>query len=134
MSMFITNILLIIYFANNNYAPFHELPIVLFALIMPVIYLYCLFDSVHQVDGLRRMQQHGATAPYPAPFHFGYSEQEKASALLFWIPLICLLVFLLISGKGGLWNIFSWNFTYLGVVMLLTAGATIYLMATRKKQ
>lgn len=131
MFMFITNILLIAYFAQS-YHSFRELPLIMFSLLIPVIYLYALFDSLHQIDAMRRQQSLGGSAAPPMSI-FGYTEQDKATALLFWIPLGCLLVFLLTASRGGLWGIFSWKFSYIGIVMLLTAGATMYLMSSKKK-
>lgn len=131
MMMFITNIILIIYYTEFIYYK-NALPVILFAFLLPVIYLYNLFDCVHQLDALRRRQVREALEQPPL-MQFGYTEQDKATALLFWIPLACLMLFLLVSGSDMLRNVFSWKFSYIGIVMLLTAGATMYLVGSRKR-
>jgi hypothetical protein len=104
--------------------------VTLFALILPVIYFYNVFDALQATDNVNRRNELGDFAQGQDPLQ----KLFRGSNLGVMLITIGVLFFLLSSKPDWFTGLFSFMGSYIGSVVLIVAGLAMFLLESRKNK
>lgn len=108
--------------------------VTLFALFIPVIYFYNLFDALQITDYVNRRNELGEFAgTYESEFQDPLQKLIKGTNMGVLLIVAGVLFFLLSNKPRWVTGLFDFMGTYLGAVVLVVGGMALYLLDSRKK-
>ncbi|MEW9701343.1 hypothetical protein [Paenibacillus sp. SI8] len=130
MAILILDIFTITTIVSHNDQPSNVPMVTLFALIIPVIYFYNVFDALQATDNVNRRNELGEFATGQDPLQ----KLFRGSNLGVMLITLGVLFFLLSSKPDWFTGLFSFMGSYMGSVVLIVAGLAMFLWDTRKNK
>ncbi|MFC5450039.1 DUF6677 family protein [Paenibacillus aestuarii] len=105
--------------------------VTLFALLIPVVYFYNIFDALQATDNVNRRLEFGEAA---GPMQDPLQQLFRGNNMGILLVIVGVLCFLLSSKPRWFAGIFEMLGSYIGSIVLIVAGFVMFLLESRKNR